>query len=392
MKVREEVFGASSVNKYFVYDGANVVLDFVDTDGHLAGNAPALDKRYFQGPGVDQLLAQENVAQAAASPNRVWWVLPDHLGSTRDVVTATGGVIAHFQFDSFGNILDGRENVTRYQFQGREHDSNTDLNYHRARWCDPLTGKWMSEDPIGFSAGDANVTRDVGNGVLNGTDPSGLFATVPEEPNGPQTSTPSRPLPTPADPELPEIPWPTCIPGTVARHDVSPSSPQDTFVWAIAQFATGNSEVWFHYSASTRLSARLWRSDYLTFARDWLYKGARTFLSAQRGSSYDSGIQTAGFSPHWTQFFDDAMRVLTGVDENGTYFNDYTIKLIGGHILTYHATIDCETRIASFHGRVYNVLSIESASRNPFTRKPVLTRDMLKKVYMPINIKASFQL
>ena len=102
------------------------------------------------------------------------WILPDHLGSTRDLVDTLGKVVAHYQYDSFGVLLDGRENVTRYQFAGREHDSNTDLNYHRARWYDPATGKWMSEDPIGFEAGNANVTRYVSNGVLIATDPSGL--------------------------------------------------------------------------------------------------------------------------------------------------------------------------------------------------------------------------
>ena len=150
-----------------------MVLDYIDIDGHATGIAPALDKRYFQGAGVDQLLAQENLTEATGSANRVWWVLPDHLGSTTELVDTLGKVVAHYQYDSFCVLLDGRENVTRYQFTGREHDSNTDLNYHRARWYDPLTGKWMSEDPIGFAAGDANVTRYVGNGVLNGVDPSG---------------------------------------------------------------------------------------------------------------------------------------------------------------------------------------------------------------------------
>ena len=152
-----------------------MVLDYVDTDGHVTGTAPTLDKRYFQGPGVNQLLAQENVTQGATVANRVWWVLPDHLGSTRDLVDTLGKVVAHYQYDSFGVLLDGRENVTRYQYTGREHDSHTDLNYHRARWYDPLTGKWMSEDPIGLAAGDPNFTRMVGNNVLNATDPSGLW-------------------------------------------------------------------------------------------------------------------------------------------------------------------------------------------------------------------------
>ena len=122
---------------------------------------------------MDQLLAQERIASNVSQ--QVLWILPDHLGSTRDLVDTLGKVAVHYQYDSFGVLLDGRENVTRYQFTGREHDSNTDLNYHRARWYDPVSGKWMSEDPIGLAAGDVNVTRFVGNGVLNASDPSGLI-------------------------------------------------------------------------------------------------------------------------------------------------------------------------------------------------------------------------
>src|SRR5262249_35198116 len=65
------------------------------------------------------------------------------------------------------------EGLTRYQFTGRERDPDTGLQYNRARWYDPRSGQWMEEDPEGFAAGDANLRRYVGNGVTNGTDPSG---------------------------------------------------------------------------------------------------------------------------------------------------------------------------------------------------------------------------
>jgi uncharacterized protein RhaS with RHS repeats len=42
---------------------------------------------------------------------------------------------------------------------------------------DPTIGRWLSEDPIGFEAGDANKVRYVGNGPINATDPSGLAKT-----------------------------------------------------------------------------------------------------------------------------------------------------------------------------------------------------------------------
>jgi uncharacterized protein RhaS with RHS repeats len=47
-----------------------------------------------------------------------------------------------------------------YQMHWRTYDANS--------------GQWVSEDPIGFAAGDANTRRYVGNGATNGVDRSGL--------------------------------------------------------------------------------------------------------------------------------------------------------------------------------------------------------------------------
>ncbi len=38
---------------------------------------------------------------------------------------------------------------------------------------DPTIGKWTTQDPIGFDAGDANLFRYVANNPINETDPSG---------------------------------------------------------------------------------------------------------------------------------------------------------------------------------------------------------------------------
>lgn len=40
---------------------------------------------------------------------------------------------------------------------------------------DPAIGRWISEDPIEFEAGDENLNRYVGNDPINKTDPSGLY-------------------------------------------------------------------------------------------------------------------------------------------------------------------------------------------------------------------------
>jgi RHS repeat-associated protein len=50
----------------------------------------------------------------------------------------------------------------------------TGLYYDHARYYNPQTGSWMSQDPLGFDAGDSNLYRYVNNAPTNGTDPSGL--------------------------------------------------------------------------------------------------------------------------------------------------------------------------------------------------------------------------
>ena len=60
-----------------------------------------------------------------------------------------------------------------YGFTGRERNTESDLQYNRARYYDAATGRWLSQDPIGFDAGDTNLHRYVGNQPTTLTDPSG---------------------------------------------------------------------------------------------------------------------------------------------------------------------------------------------------------------------------
>ena len=48
--------------------------------------------------------------------------------------------------------------------------------YYRARWFGSRIGRFISEDWIGFAAGDAKLSRDVGNSTPNVVDPSGFYS------------------------------------------------------------------------------------------------------------------------------------------------------------------------------------------------------------------------
>jgi RHS repeat-associated protein len=87
--------------------------------------------------------------------------------------------VTRFVYDAFGNVVSETDAAIAflYGFTGRERDEESGLNYHRARYYETATGRWLSNDPIGFAAGDTNIQRYVGNNPVNYVDPSGLTGT-----------------------------------------------------------------------------------------------------------------------------------------------------------------------------------------------------------------------
>ncbi len=107
--------------------------------------------------------------------------MTDRLGSVNDLVDNSGAIVNHITYDSFGKVI-AQSNAGvefRYGFTGREQDGETGLDYYRARYCDAANGRFISEDPLGFVAGDGNLTRYVGNSPTNWLDPSGERRAVP---------------------------------------------------------------------------------------------------------------------------------------------------------------------------------------------------------------------
>ncbi len=165
----------AAVGVEYVYDGGwDIQLAF---NGHSS-----LTNRYLHGPGEDNILADEQFTPTGAnqmptSVGSVLWPLTDNLGSVRDIIDTTGSsVVNHITYDAFGKVTSETNAAVNHLggFQGAERDEETGMQLHDRRFFDPATGRWIKEDPIGFSAGDTNLARMVGNGPTNATDPSGL--------------------------------------------------------------------------------------------------------------------------------------------------------------------------------------------------------------------------
>jgi RHS repeat-associated protein len=210
----------SPFTEHYAYNGEHVALEFLDADGPGTVQQPVLAIRNLFGPKIDMILAQE-----IEKTNETRWLLTDHLGTVRDILSNTGVVLNHIKYDSFGNILSqsNPSAATRYAFTGREWDSSLGLYYYRARYYDANLGKFLSEDPLGFSTGDTNLSRYVKNVPLSRLDPSGLEGIlvggrdVPSiqplpspTPDSPAISIQVPPVPTPTPP----LPFPTEVPRT----------------------------------------------------------------------------------------------------------------------------------------------------------------------------------
>lgn len=146
----------------YVYNGLNILLEY---DGNNQ-----LRARYTHGEGVDEILAMER-------GGAVYYYLADHLGSVRRVVDAAGNTVNSYEYDSYGRRTAAQEGVVNpFGYTGREFDPESGFYYYRARYYDPQTGRFLSEDPIGLAGGDPNLYNYVRNNPANTVDPSGLFS------------------------------------------------------------------------------------------------------------------------------------------------------------------------------------------------------------------------
>jgi len=170
----------------FVYDGNQIVMQF---DKAGSGNLAATDlsHRYLWGPAVDQLLADEQVSNA----DLLVWTLGDNQNTIRDLATYASGattVANHRVFSAYGQLM-SQTNASAadclFGYTGRPMSrfstdpttgAVTGIQNNGNRWHEAVTGRWLSEDPIGFAGGDANLYRYCGNSPAKRSDPFGLAA------------------------------------------------------------------------------------------------------------------------------------------------------------------------------------------------------------------------
>ena len=156
---------ADQTSTEFRYDGQSRRVGITEKD---AARVVTSEKRYLWAEGaqpaeeraadgrtvVKQYHAQGEFLPGAAVPlNKVFYT-KDHLGSVRELVDGNGTFQTRYDYVLWG----GRTKITgtvesEVGYTGHHHHGKSGLVLTWYRAYDPVTGRWLSRDPIGENGG-----------------------------------------------------------------------------------------------------------------------------------------------------------------------------------------------------------------------------------------------
>jgi RHS repeat-associated protein len=116
--------------------------------------------------GIDELFLRRETA-ATRHP------MTDALGSVIALTDAAGAMATEYTFEPYGNpTTSGTTDTNTQSYTGRENDG-AGLHYYRARYYSSLHSRFLTEDPLEYSAGP-NFYQYVDGNPIDGLDPLGL--------------------------------------------------------------------------------------------------------------------------------------------------------------------------------------------------------------------------
>ena len=173
----------NGTDTYYIYDGEKPILEYNASGARVGFN--------LYGKGIDEIL--ERGAYGADNAWHWYFLQQDHEGSVTHVTDAGGNIIERYRYDAFGAptiyaptwiVRTSTIYDNRFLFTGREYAATYRSTYnvpafnfyeYRARAYNATLGRFMSEDPKLFDAGDYNLFRYCRNDPLDMTDPMGTY-------------------------------------------------------------------------------------------------------------------------------------------------------------------------------------------------------------------------
>ena len=165
---------SQSHNYTYIYDDWNLIAEIENTGTHtnithyiwnldLSGTPQGAG-------GIGGLVA--------VCKNGEWYVpLYDANGNVTEYVDESGVVVAHYEYDAFGNTIvqsGPLADTFRFRFSTKYYDEETGLYYYGYRYYSPELGRFISRDPM-EEQGGMNLYTFCENDPVNTIDALGLY-------------------------------------------------------------------------------------------------------------------------------------------------------------------------------------------------------------------------
>ena len=138
--------------------------------------------RYVWSPAyVDALVLRDRDTDSNGTLDERLYPLQDANWNTTALVNTSGSVVERDTYSPFGVVtfrdasgasIGASAKDWLFLHQGGQTDSIGNYDF-RNRVYSPTLGRWLTNDPLGFAAGDVNTFRYVGNGPGNRVDSTG---------------------------------------------------------------------------------------------------------------------------------------------------------------------------------------------------------------------------
>lgn len=134
---------------------------------------------------IDAMVLRDRDSDGNGSLDERLWTIQDANFNVVALVDGSWTVVERYAYDPYGvqtmmdagwNVLGASAYGFTHGFQGLKFDEVARLSDARNRWYSPTLGRFVTNDPIQYEAGDVNFYRFVGNNPINFVDPSGLQA------------------------------------------------------------------------------------------------------------------------------------------------------------------------------------------------------------------------
>jgi RHS repeat-associated protein len=164
--------GSQSYTENFYHSGHQVI--------EVRDGNDQVKRQFIYGNGIDEVIRMDVYNGSAITP---YYFHSNAIGSTTAVTDANGQVVERYKYGLFGmpTFMDAACNVipkstigNNILFQGREYEPETNFYYFRARHLDPIMGRFLQTDPMGYED-SLNLYQALNMNPVNFTDPFGLY-------------------------------------------------------------------------------------------------------------------------------------------------------------------------------------------------------------------------